>query len=155
MSLKQAVFLTPAGVSRIKEELAFLKQVKSREVAQRIAFAREMGGLEENVEFDAAVEEQGLVEARIVSLEQMLKHVKLIKHEHKETSVTMGSTVSLKLSGVKQKYTIVGKFEANPAKKMISNESPIGLALLGAHIGDDIEVKTPASSYQCRILEID
>lgn len=150
---KTPVFLTSSGVKKIQDELNFLKKEKIKEVAERIQQARELGGLEENSELDDAVEEQSLVESRIVLLEEMLKNVSLIKGSHSQT-VSLGSTVVLEMEGETKEFTIVGKFEANPLQKRISNESPIGAALLGAQIGQSIEVQTPASTYLCKVLEI-
>lgn len=151
---KMPVFLTSVGLKKIHEELNFLKLVKTREVAERINNARELGGQNENSELDRAVEEQTLVESRILLLEEMLKNVSLIKASTHQQTVVLGSTVLLEIEGEKKEFMIVGKFEANPLQKRVSNESPIGAALLGAQIGQSIEVKTPVSTYLCKILEI-
>lgn len=147
------VYLTAGGLKNIREQLEYLRKDKTREVATRIADARDFGGQEENSEFDAAREEEVLLEAKIATLEQVIKHAKIIQETH-ENKISLGSTVTLELDGKKQSFTIVGKMEANPTQKRISNESPIGMALLGAQIGQRIEVKTPALRYFCKVLEI-
>lgn len=147
------VYLTAEGLKKIRQQLEYLKKDKTREVAARIADARDFGGQEENSEFDSAREEEILLEAKIATLEQVIKHAKIIKETH-EDKVTLGSTVMLELDGKKQQFTIVGKMEANPIQKRISNESPIGMALLGAQIGQRVEVKTPSLRYFCKVLEI-
>ena len=149
----KSVFLTAAGLKDIQSEIKYLKETKLKEVAERLTQAREMGGNEENSEFDSAVEEHDLVEMRLGTLEDVLKNAKLIRNSH-SSEVSIGSTVSLLMGQEKQQYTIVGKLEANPFKKLISNESPIGSALLGAHIGQEVEVQTPSSKYMCKVIEI-
>src|SRR5258708_35382258 len=150
---RNSVYLTPDGLRKIQDELSYLKITKLKEVAQRIAEVRDFGGQEENSEFDAAREEEVLIEGRIATLEQVLENAQLIK-EHSDNIVTLGSTVVLQMGNKRHEFTIVGKMEANPLQKRVSNESPIGLALLGAQIGQSIEVKTEASKYRCKVLEI-
>ena len=147
-------YLTPAGLSDAKVELAFLKKEKRAEIAEKIHQAREYGDLTENSEYDSAMEEQALIENRIAELEDTLKGAKVIAEKHEEDFVVIGSTVKIDMDGELDEFTIVGRVEADPAKKRISNESPLGTALLGAKKGDAVEVTTPIIKYKCKVLEI-
>lgn len=157
-SLKQntaSFYLTPEGLAQAKAELSYLKDTKRAEVAARIQSARETGGVEENSEYNAAMEEYTMIENRIEQLEKVIRGAKVIKQAGKVSDVvTIGSTVIVEMDGETDEFTIVGRVEANPAKKKISNESPVGAALLGARIGEEVEVATPIVRYKCKILEI-
>ncbi len=149
------VYLTAQGLTEVQSELNFLKKSKRAEIAQRLQQARELGEIEENAEYDAAMDEQSLVETRISELERILRGARVIKQEAKGTEiVTIGSTVLVQMDGSVDEFTIVGRVEANPAQKRISNESPVGTALLGAKVGEEVEVTTPIVKYKCKILEI-
>ncbi len=148
------VYLTSKGLEEARVELSFLKTSKRAQVSERIQRAREFGDVVENAEYDAALDEQTLVENRIVYLEDVLKNAKVITSEPKSDFVVIGSTVKVELDGEVDQLTIVGKVEANPAKKKISNESPLGSALLGAKKGEVVEVATPIVRYKCKVLEI-
>lgn len=154
-SKSKNVFLTSEGLKQLQSELDFLRKEKRKEIAKRLQEARDMA-IEENAEYDAAMVEQDLVEGRITELEKILRRAKLISSVVKKSDiVTLGSTVIVQIGPSKiDQFTIVGKMEANPAKKRISNESPIGLALVGAKIGDSCEVLTPNNSYKVKIIEI-
>jgi len=134
--------------------LETLKSIKRKEVSDRIEAARQQDDDEENSEYDAAIEEQSLIESKIVYLEEVLHNAKLITKDAANESVLVGSTVRVDMGGSIQEFTIVGKVEANPAKKKISNESPVGAALLGARIGEEIEISTPNLKYRCKVLSI-
>lgn len=154
LSIKNT-YLTPTGLEKVQAELDFLKNQKRLEVTERIAKAREFGDLDENSEYDAAIEDQTFVENRIVELEKIVRSAQIIKSVPKGSDlVTIGSTVVVDMDGVVDEFTIVGRVEANPAKKRISNESPVGSALLGAKKGEEVEVATPIVRYRCKILEI-
>jgi transcription elongation factor GreA len=149
------IYLTPEGLADVKNELKFLKEEKRIAIAERLKQARELGEIEENSEYDSALAEQELVETKIFELEAVVRDAKLIKQEDKDTSiVTIGSTVSVEMDGSLDEFTIVGRVEANPSQKKISNESPVGIALLGAKVGEEVEVTTPIVKYKCKILEI-
>lgn len=148
------VYVTPQGLSEAQKELEYLKKVKRQQIADRIQQAREFGDLAENSEYDAALEEQNLMENRISELEEMLKHAKLISDKHEGDFVVIGSTVKVEMDGELDEFTIVGRLEADPSKKRISNESPLGSALLGAKKGEEVEVATPIVRYKCKVLEI-
>lgn len=147
-------YLTPTGLADAKAELEFLKKTKRVEIAEKIHQAREYGDLAENSEYDSAMEEQSLTENRISELENILKSVKVISESHIEDFVVLGSTVKIDMDGEVDEFKIVGRVEADPAKKRISNESPLGTALLGAKEGEVVEVTTPIVRYKCKVLEV-
>lgn len=150
----KGVYLTPQGLSGAKEELELLKRVKRAEIAQKIQTAREYGDLTENSEYDAALDEQNLLENRISELENIVKEAKVISEEHTCDFVVIGSTVKVEMDDEIDEFTLVGRVEADPSKKRISNESPLGLSLLGAKKGEVVEVTTPIVRYKCKVLEI-
>ncbi|TSC88615.1 MAG: transcription elongation factor GreA [Microgenomates group bacterium Gr01-1014_7] len=147
-------YLTPHGLSQAKTELEYLKKVKRLDIAERIRQAREYGDLSENSEYDSAVEDQSLMETRIGELEDILKSAKVIAEKHTLDFVVIGSTVKIEMEDGIDEFTIVGRVEADPSKKRISNESPLGMSLLGAKKGEEVEVTTPIVKYKCKVLEI-
>lgn len=148
------IFLTEKGLSEAELELEYLKKQKRAEIAQKIHQAREYGDLTENSEYDQAMEDQGMVENRIAELEDILKYAKVIDEKHGVDFVVIGSTVKIEMDDGIDEFTIVGRVEADPSKKRISNESPVGMALLGAKKGEVVEVATPIVRYKCKVLEI-
>lgn len=151
---KKNVYLTAKGFSDAKAELEFLKKTKRAQIAERIHQAREYGDLTENSEYDAAVEDQSLIENRIAELENILRGAKVIIDQHTQDFVVIGSTVKIEMDDGIDEFTIVGRVEADPSKKRISNESPLGLALIGAKKGEEVEIATPIVRYKAKILEI-
>lgn len=147
-------YLTSKGLADAQIELEYLKKTKRAQIADRIRQAREYGDLAENSEYDTAIEEQNLVENRISELENILKSAKVISQKVTDDFVVIGSTVKVEMEGEVDEFTIVGRVEADPSKKRISNESPLGSALLGAKKGESIEVATPIVRYKCKVLEI-
>lgn len=156
MTYKETV-LTPEGVAKLEQELQHLKTVRRREVAERIKQAIAFGDLSENSEYDEAKNEQAFIEGRIVTLENMLKNAKVIDDEDITTDVvSIGSTVKLldvEFDDILE-YTIVGSAEADPAKNKISNESPVGSALIGKTKGSEVDVAAPDGVIKFKILEI-
>ena len=153
-----ATFLTKEGYQKLQEELEHLRSVKRQEVANRLHEAMEGGELIENAEYEAAKNEQAFVEGRIQELEILLATARVIDGSKKEKAdlVQIGSTVTIKEDGVKPEvYTIVGAAEANPREGRISNESPIGKAILNHRVGDEVEVEAPAGMYKVTIMKID
>lgn len=146
--------LTEEGLANLNKEYEELVKVKRPAVTARIQRAREFGDLSENSEYDAAKDEQSLLEHRISQLEDVLNKVQLIKPIRAADFVIIGSTVIVEVDGQIDEFTIVGTVEADPAKKKISNESPVGTALLGAKVGEVIEVTTPIVKAKYKILEI-
>lgn len=153
-SSRKSIYVTAEGLAEAKEELVALKKIKRPDIADRIQHAREFGDLAENSEYDTALEEQALVERRIAELEDMLKVAKVISQVKKSDFVVIGSTVVIEMDGEIDEFTIVGSVEADPSKKKISNESPVGSSLLGAKVGESVDVTTPIVRYKCKVLEI-
>ncbi len=146
--------LTQQGLEHLRSEYDELVRVKKPQIIQRIQRAREFGDLSENSEYDAAKEEQSLIEARISQLEEVLPHAQVLQQTVKTDFVVIGSTVVVETEGLVEEFTIVGSMEADPAIKKISNESPVGAAMLGAKMGEEIEVITPIIRAKYKILEI-
>lgn len=156
MSEKE-VLLTPAGLLKLEEELEQLKSVKRREVAERIKVAISYGDISENSEYEDAKNEQAFVEGRIITLEKMLRNARIINEAEVDTNmVSIGSTVKLRDIEFKEniEFHIVGSAESDPADNKISNESPVGKALLGKSVGSMVEVVVPAGTIQYEVLEI-
>lgn len=155
MSENKEVILTKGGLKKIEDELEELKSVRRREVAQRIKQAIEFGDISENSEYEDAKNEQAFIEGRIITLEKMLRNVKIIGDTNTD-EVSIGSTVKLKdiETGDEIQYTIVGSMEAEPDENKISNESPVGKAILGHKKGDVVEITVPAGVFKYQILDI-
>ncbi|MBC3798434.1 transcription elongation factor GreA [Acetobacterium tundrae] len=154
---EKAVIITEAGFNSMKKELEYLKTVKRHEVADRIKIAREFGDLSENAEYDEAKNEQGFVEGRISEIERKLKVIQVIDDKDIHTEdVGVGSIVKIKNSAFDKisEFKIVGSQESDPKNNRISNESPIGSALLGAKVGDTVKVQIPDGEAAYQILEI-
>ncbi|MEL7623466.1 MAG: transcription elongation factor GreA [Clostridiales bacterium] len=154
---EKEVVLTKEGLLKLEQELESLKTVRRREVAERIKQAIEFGDISENSEYEDAKNEQAFIEGRILTLEKMLRNVKVIENiEEGQTQVTLGSTVLLKDLEYNEtiEYTIVGAAEANPMNNRISNESPVGAAILGHKKGDVFEVQVPAGVIKYQLEEI-
>lgn len=152
--IKKLFRLTQAGVDELKAELAELISHRSP-LADRIRQARELGDLSENAEYQSAREEQDRLETRIGELEHILQNVQIIKKPKVDGQVRLGSTVQLKSAGGKaQQFQIVGTVEADPLNGKISDESPIGKALLGKKEGDKTEIKTPSETTVYKIVSI-
>lgn len=154
---EKEVLLTPEGLKNLEDELETLKSVKRREVAERIKLAISYGDISENSEYEDAKNEQAFVEGRILTLEKMLRNARIIQDDEVDTDlVSIGATVQLKDLEFDEdvQYTIVGSAEADPAKNKISNESPVGRALLGKAVGSVVDVTVPSGTIQFKILEI-
>ena len=149
--------LTYAGLKQYEDELQNLKVVKRKEVAQKIKEAREQGDLSENAEYDAAKDEQRDIEARIEELEKILKNAEVVVEDEVDLDkINIGCQVKILDIEYSEEldYKIVGSTEANSLKGKISNESPVGKALIGHKVGDTVEVETPAGVFAYKILEI-
>lgn len=155
--MSKEFLLTAEGLKQMEAELDYLKSEKMLEVAQKIKEARSFGDLSENSEYDAAKNEQAQVQEKIVKLENMLKHATVIEDdEHMSGTVTIGAKVKVHDMEYDEdtEYTIVGSNEANPRQKKISNESPVGKALLGKKVGDLVEIEVPQGTIGLKILEV-
>lgn len=150
---KEGIYLTQEGFKKIKNEYEDLTKVKRKEVTERISKAREYGDISENSEYDSARDKQSFIEGRILEIEEILKNVKVIDDKEKHTIVEMGSNVKVSVNGEKDEFKIVSSVEANPTDGKISNESPVGKALLGAKVGDVVTVSSTVKSTY-KILEI-
>jgi len=153
-------FLTREGYTKLQEELEFLRTKKREEIANRLHEAMEGGELIENAEYEAAKNEQAFVEGRIKELEILLATARVIDDQavHQQASagtVQVGSTVTIQEDNMEPEiYTIVGAAEANPVKGRISNESPLGKALVNRKLGDRVQVDAPAGSFTVHILKV-
>ncbi|MFZ5819847.1 MAG: transcription elongation factor GreA [Chloroflexota bacterium] len=150
-------FLTKEGFQKLQEELDYLRTVKRQEVAERLHEAMEGGELIENAEYEAAKNEQAFVEGRIQELEMLLATARVIEDDKKKKAdtVQVGSSVTIQEEGYDEEtYTIVGAAEANPRDGKISNESPIGKAILGRRAGEEAQVETPDGAFKVRIIKI-
>jgi transcription elongation factor GreA len=151
------VLLTPEGLEKLKDELQSLRTEKRREVAERIAHAREFGDISENSEYDDAKNEQAMVEQKIAQLEERLNRARVIdKKDVPKGVVAVGTRVRLRDLDAKQtvEYVIVGSAEANPREQKLSNESPVGRAILGKKKGETVEVAAPRGSLKYKIMDV-
>ncbi len=152
------IILTPEGFQRLKEEIEYLSSVKRDEVAERIRASREFGDISENSEYDDAKNEQAMLEARIYALEERLRGATVIDADDISTeTVGVGTKVTLQdlNGGDVVQYAIVGSAEADPAARKLSNESPVGRAILGRKPGDMVEVSVPRGSRRFKVLAIE
>lgn len=154
---EKQIILTAEGLKKIEQKLDFLKSTRRRDVAERIKQAIEFGDISENSEYEDAKNEQAFIEGEILTLEKMLRNAKLIDEDEISADVvTLGSTVILKdlEFGDDLEYTIVGSAEADPTEFRISNESPVGEAILGRKVGSVVEVNVPAGALKYEIVNI-
>ncbi len=153
---EKPIFLTPEGRAKLEAELEHLRSVRRAEVAERIHLAKEEGDIMENSAYDEAKNEQAFVEGRIMTIEQMLKNAVMIDSTRATGNVGLGSVVTVLERGESGEgvFHIVGSAEADPARGRISNESPVGRALLGKRVGDEVQVKIPDGVRYLKIKEI-
>ncbi|MCL5290046.1 MAG: transcription elongation factor GreA [Eubacteriales bacterium] len=154
---EKEVILTVEGLKKLEDELELLKSVRRREVAERIKQAIGFGDITENSEYEDAKNDQAFIEGRIITLEKMLRNARIIDDENIGTEVVgVGSTVLLKDLECSEEfeYTIVGSIEADPSRNKISNESPVGKAILGQPKGSIVEVNVPAGMLKYQIVDI-
>lgn len=148
---------TKEGYQKLVDELAYRKDVEVPEIKVRLAEARSHGDLSENSEYDEARDAQAKCYARIAELEELIKHAKIVDEtEHKAGIANIGSVVKVKSSktGKDETYTIVSSNEVDPFNNMISDHSPIGVALIGAKKGDTVEVETPAGNWELTVVSV-
>jgi transcription elongation factor GreA len=150
------VILTPEGLANLKSELEHLSTSRRREVAARIKDAREFGDISENAEYDDAKNEQAMLEARIAQLEDRLRSATVIDASELDTDIVrVGTVVHVREGGKSTKYTIVGSAEAKPSEMKLSNESPVGKALLGHKRGEEVTFATPKGERKLKITKIE
>lgn len=155
--MESEIVVTEEGLKKLEDELHYLKTVKRKEVVEAIRVALGFGDLSENSEYDEAKDEQAKTEVRIQELEEMLKRVKLVSDSDVQTGkVSVGNKVKVFNEKYDEEceYTVVGSTEANPLKNKISDQSPIGLALIGLKVGQTAKVETPKGIMKLKILEI-
>ncbi len=158
MSNNQPIYLTEDGLQKVKEELEYLVTVRRREVAQMIAEAKAEGDISENAGYDEAKTAQGFLEGKIRELENILKHAQLIKEDAAPANVVaIGRTVIIQEDDMdtKETYTIVGSREADPVNGRVSNESPMGKALLGKKAGQKVKVESPGGQITFKIIKVE
>lgn len=157
MALIKQVTVTQEGLLKLEQELETLKTVKRKEVSEKIKIALSFGDLSENSEYDEAKNEQAMIEARISEIEVLLKNVSVVSDDEISTDVvSVGSTVTVKClkNNRVDTYRIVGSTEVSPTEKKISDESPVGKAVLGHKVGDTVEAEAPSGLIAYEILEI-
>ena len=153
--VRKPIFLTEDGRNKLTQELDHLHTVKRPEIAERIQESKELETTSNNAEYDDAKNEQAFVEGRIMELEIMLKMASVVQPQKVKGTVGIGSKVTLRTSdGETEVYTIVGSIEANAIDGKISNESPVGQALLGRRVGQEIEVAVPAGRRKLKIVKV-
>lgn len=149
-------YLTPEGLQKIKDEVEFLSNVKRRQIADRLSFAIQQGDISENADYEVAKQEQAFNEGRIMDLESILRHAKIIEEPTSNDEVQVGCQVTVSEDGYPPDvYSIVGPAEAEPANGRISHESPVGAALLGKRVGDKVRVETPGGELVLEIVAIE
>lgn len=150
------VLLTKEGLKKLQEELDQLKKEGRKEVAARLAEAISYGDLSENSEYDEAKNQQAFIEGRILELEEQIKNAEIISDKVEKGTIQIGATVTLQRKGEKDKheYTIVGSTEADPMMHKISNESPVGSAILGKKAKDTVKIKAPGGEFEYSILKV-
>jgi len=148
-------YLTPEGFKKLKEELRYLKEIKRREIAERLEKCIAFGDLTENSEYHEAKEEQGFVEGRILELEDLLNNAVVAPENCQKNFAQIGSTILVSNGSQKERFKIVGAEEANPMENKISIESPLGKALVNQQKGAVIQVETPAGKTKYKIINIE
>lgn len=151
------IYLTKEGLVELKKEYQELSKVKRPEIVERVSQARNQGDLSENAEYVAARDELSFIDGRIDELEELMKQVVLIQKDGKvgdKSKIKLGSQVTLHAGKQKEVFTVVGEWEADPAERKISHESPLGKALLGRQVGEKVEVAAPSGKIVYTILSI-
>jgi transcription elongation factor GreA len=148
------VQLTKEGYENLQKEYKDFIEVKKPFAIDRLQKARSMGDLSENSEYNAAKDELGFVEGRILEIEEIFKQAEVVENHLVNNQVELGASVTVEVNGKKELFQIVGEFEADPMNKKLSHTSPIGKALLGKKIGDWVEVEVPAGKMKYKIVEI-
>ena len=153
--MSKKYLLTPEGLQKLNEELKTLISEKRKEIIERISEAAAHGDLSENADYAQAREEQSFIEGRVLEIEDIIKNAEIITQNSHGSTVTIGSTVDVKINGQEKKYTIVGSNEANPKEGKISNESLVGNALLGRKAHEKFKVTAPAGEMDYEIVSIE
>lgn len=152
--MSKKYLLTQEGLVKLNDELKHLINDKRKEVIERIREAAAHGDLSENADYAQAREEQSFIEGRIMEIEDMIKNAEIITASTQHNTVTIGSTIKVKVNDEEKEYSIVGSNEANPGAGKISNESNVGKALLGKKVGDKVTISAPAGDKEYEIISI-
>jgi transcription elongation factor GreA len=152
--MDKPVLLTKEGLDRLQAELDELRTVRRGEIAERIKYAKDFGDITENAEYEDAKNEQGMVEGRILTLETMIRNAVIIEQAQDASVVRVGSTVEVRDEFGVQSFTIVGPAEVDVASGRISMESPVGKALLGRSIGEELTVQSPGGARQLQVVGV-
>ena len=143
------------GLKKLKEELQHLISVERPAISRQIAEARDKGDLSENAEYHEAKDDQGMNEARIRELEELMKNAIIIDNKNNNSGINIGSTIKAEFNGQEKEFTIVGPAEADPASGLISNESPLGEAFIGKDVGDEVDVEAPVGIIKYKIKSVE
>jgi transcription elongation factor GreA len=155
MTLDSPQYLSQQKLTELSEELRLLQEVKLPQLAQRIDDARQLGDLSENAEYHAAREEMAWAQSHLQEIKYIIEHAEVIPHSLPASDhIGIGSSIVVKMNGVKKTYAIVGGQEASPLQGKISNESPLGIAFLGHKAGDTVEVKVPSGVQIFEIIDV-
>jgi transcription elongation factor GreA len=146
--------ITQEGFEKLKKELDFLKNTRRHEIAERIERAKELGDLSENAEYAEAKDEQAFNEGKILEIEGQLKKITIVENSGKGEIIDLGSKVEVEYNGKQKEFTLVSFNEVDPEQNKISNESPLGQALIGRKMGDEITVPTPSGQMRYKILKV-
>lgn len=152
--MEKEIYLTKEGLEKLKTELSDIENKKLKEIAEKIADARELGDLSENSEYHEAKEQQSFLAGRAAELKYKIKHAQIIEKNGCSGDITVGCAVSLNSEGNKIDFEIVGSDESDPANGKISSDSPIGSALLGHKVGESVSIETPAGEKSYKIIAI-
>jgi transcription elongation factor GreA len=152
--MNKKIYLTKDGLNDLEKELKELKEEKRPKLVKRVTTAREMGDLSENTEYTSAREELNMLDGRIEELEGILSRANIIKGCRAGKTVALGCKVTLTANGQKHDYTVVGEWEADPMEKKISHSSPLGKALLGKEVGEEVEIEAPAGKVVYQVKKI-
>jgi len=155
MDENKKIQITKQGLVSLKNELEGLVETKRPKLVERLSHARSQGDLSENSDYQNAKEELEFLDGRISELEHILKTAQVVGKKRKKDEITIGAKVTLKANGQKHEYHVVGEWEADPANKKISHESPLGQALVGKKVGEKVKVEAPAGKIVYEILSID
>lgn len=151
---EKEIYISIEGLQKLKGELSLIEDIKLREIASRIAEAKDLGDLTENSEYHEAKQEQSFLMGKAQELKYKIRHAKIIQGNNHSGTVAVGSKVSVKVNGDRMELMLVGSDEADPAIGKISVDSPIGKALVGHKVGDSVSVKTPAGEMNYQIIKV-
>ena len=151
---EKEVYISAEGLEKLKAELSLIEGTKLKDIAKKIAEAKDLGDLAENSEYHEAKQEQAFLAGKAQELKYKIKHARIISNSNSNGVISVGSTVVISVAGMEKEFSLVGSDESDPANGKISIDSPIGSALIGHKIGEKVMVKTPAGESEYSILEV-